>query len=50
MAKGYGNKELVDELGIALATVKQYKSEVMGKLSLSSLADLIALNVSFDGK
>jgi FixJ family two-component response regulator len=50
MAKGYGNKELVDELGIALATVKQYKSEVMGKLCLSSLADLIALNVSFDGE
>lgn len=50
MAKGYGNKELVDELGIALATVKQYKSEVMGKLCLSSLTDLIALKVSLDGK
>jgi DNA-binding NarL/FixJ family response regulator len=33
-----------------LATVKQYKSEVMGKLCLSSLTDLIASKVSFDGK
>ena len=44
MAKGYGNKELVDELGIALSTAKEYKSEVMYKLRLRSLAELIALN------
>lgn len=44
LAKGYGNKELVDELGIALSTVKEYKSEVMYKLRLRSLAELIALN------
>ena len=50
MAKGYGNKELVDALGIALPTVKQYKTEVMEKLCLSSLADLIALNTGIDNK
>lgn len=46
LTKGYGNKELVDELGISLATVKEYKSEVMYKLRLRSLAELIALNTS----
>ncbi len=46
MVKGYGNKELVDELGLALPTVKQHKSEVMGKLCVSSLAELMTLNAS----
>lgn len=46
LTKGYGNKELVDELGISLPTVKEYKSEVMYKLRLRSLAELIALNTS----
>jgi len=46
LAKGYGNKELVDELGISLPTVKEYKSEVMYKLRLRSLSELIALNTS----
>jgi FixJ family two-component response regulator len=44
LAKGYGNKELVEALGISLSTVKEYKSEVMYKLRLRSLAELIALN------
>jgi FixJ family two-component response regulator len=44
LARGYGNKELVDELGIAISTAKEYKSEVMYKLRLRSLAELIALN------
>ena len=44
LAKGYNNKELVDALGISLATVKEYKSEVMYKLRLRSLAELISLN------
>jgi len=46
LAKGYGNKELVDEMGISLPTVKEYKSEVMYKLRLRSLAELIALNTT----
>jgi len=50
MAKGYDNKQLVNELGLALPTVKQYKSEVMEKLCLSSRKDLITLHASIDGK
>ena len=50
MAKGYDNKLLVNELGLALPTVKQYKSEVMEKLCLSSLTELIALSASIDVK
>ena len=46
MAKGYGNKELVEALGVSLPTVKEYKSEMMYKLRLSSLAELMALNSS----
>jgi FixJ family two-component response regulator len=46
LAKGYGNKELVNELGISLPTVKEYKSEVMYKLRLRSLAELISLNTA----
>lgn len=46
LAKGFGNKELVDALGISLPTVKEYKSEVMYKLRLRSLAELIALNTA----
>ena len=46
MAKGYGNKELVEALGVSLSTVKEYKSEMMHKLRLRSLAELMALNSS----
>ena len=46
MAKGYGNKELVEALGVSLPTVKEYKSEMMYKLRLRSLAELMALNGS----
>ena len=49
LAKGYGNKELVEALGISLSTVKEYKSEVMYKLRLRSLAELIALSTNFSG-
>ena len=44
LAKGYSNNELVNELGVALSTVKEYKSEMMYKLRLRSLSELIALN------
>jgi FixJ family two-component response regulator len=44
LAKGYGNRELVEALGISLPTVKEYKSEVMHKLRLRSIAELIAFN------
>ena len=46
LAKGYSNGELVETLGIAMPTVKQYKFEVMQKLKLRSISELIALNSS----
>jgi DNA-binding NarL/FixJ family response regulator len=46
MARGYGNAELASELGVALSTVKEYKSEMMYKLRLRSLSELIALSES----
>ena len=49
LVKGYGNKELVNALGISLSTVKEYKSEVMYKLRLRSLAELISLAANLSG-
>lgn len=46
LSQGFGNKELMESLNISLPTVKQYKSEVMHKLRLRSLAELIAFNKS----
>ena len=46
LAKGYSNGELVEALGIAMPTVKQYKFEVMQKLKLRSISELIAVNSS----
>jgi FixJ family two-component response regulator len=46
MVKGFGNAELASELGVALSTVKEYKSEMMYKLRLRSLSELIALSES----
>jgi len=46
LSQGLSNKELMESLKISLPTVKQYKSEVMYKLRLRSLAELIALERS----
>jgi DNA-binding CsgD family transcriptional regulator len=43
LAKGFGNQEILTELEISLHTAKQYKSEVMRKLKVQTLAELIAL-------
>lgn len=43
LAIGFNNAQIQEKLQIALSTAKQYKSEVMRKLNLSSLAELIAL-------
>ena len=43
LALGFDNSQIQETLQIALPTAKQYKSEVMRKLNLSSLAQLIAL-------
>jgi len=45
LAIGFNNAQLQEKLQIALPTAKQYKSEVMRKLKLSSLAELIALKI-----
>jgi FixJ family two-component response regulator len=49
LAKGYSNRDLVDELGISINTVKEYKSEVMYKLRLRSLVELISLSTDLSG-
>lgn len=46
LSQGFSNKELMENLNISLPTAKQYKSEVMYKLRLRSLAELIALHKS----
>ena len=43
LAIGINTAQLQEKLQIALPTAKQYKSEVMRKLNLSSLAELISL-------
>ena len=43
LAIGFNNAQIQEKLQISLPTTKQYKSEVMRKLNLSSLAHLIAL-------
>lgn len=43
LAVGFNNLQIQEKLRISLPTAKQYKSEVMRKLNLSSLAHLIAL-------
>lgn len=43
LLRGYSNREIVDALQISLPTAKQYKSEVMRKLGMRSLAELMSV-------
>ena len=43
LVKGYNNNEIMAAMGISLPTTKQYKSEVMRKLAVRSLSQLIEL-------
>ena len=43
MIKGYKNNEILAALGISLPTTKQYKTAVMRKLNVGSLAELIQM-------
>lgn len=43
LSLGFNNAQIQEKLNISLPTTKQYKSEVMRKLNLRSLAQLIAL-------
>ena len=45
LLKGFNNEEIVEHLSVSLHTAKQYKSEVMRKLGVRSLAELIRLSV-----
>ena len=40
---GFGNQEISKKLGISYATAKQYKSNIMMKLDVQSMAELIDL-------
>ena len=40
---GCNNTEIINRLGVSLPTAKQYKSEMMRKLKVSSLLELLAL-------
>ncbi len=43
LLKGYNNGEIMAALGISMPTTKQYKSEVMRKLAVRSLSQLIEM-------
>jgi FixJ family two-component response regulator len=49
LVKGCNNAEIMAQLGLSLPTVKQYKSEVMRKLGVQSLSQLIALHATNPG-
>lgn len=42
---GFNNLQIMNQLGVSLPTAKQYKSAVMYKLDLSSVADLLSLKL-----
>lgn len=46
MLKGYNSREIMDALQISLPTAKQYKAEVMRKLAVRSLSELISLSAT----
>ena len=43
VVRGKPNKMIADELGIALRTVKHHRAEIMRKLQVPSLAELVWL-------
>jgi len=44
LLKGFSNAEIVDALKISLPTAKQYKSQIMRKLNVRSLSELMRLH------
>ena len=50
LSGGANNAEIMEALGISLPTTKQYKSEVMSKLGLKSLSELIRLHRQITGE
>ncbi|MCX7105290.1 MAG: response regulator [Methylococcales bacterium] len=45
---GYNNAQIMKTLGISLPTTKQYKSAVMRKLRVSSLSELIEMQINYE--
>lgn len=45
LLQGFSNAEIVEAMNVALPTAKQYKSEVMRKLGVRSLSQLMKLSV-----
>lgn len=43
IVKGRSSKEIADRLGIVASTVDTYRSRIMGKFGIESLAELVAL-------
>jgi DNA-binding NarL/FixJ family response regulator len=43
LEKGFNNQEIVKSTGLTLYTVKNYKTKVMQKLGIKTLAELIRL-------
>jgi RNA polymerase sigma factor (sigma-70 family) len=48
VSKGQGNKQIADELGISERTVEVHRAQVMKKLRVRTLADLIKAKLRFD--
>jgi FixJ family two-component response regulator len=44
LLKGFNNQEIMSELNLALPTIKQYKIQVMRKLKIKSISELIDFN------
>lgn len=44
LLKGFNNQEIMNELNLALPTTKQYKIQVMRKLKIKSMSELIDFN------
>jgi DNA-binding CsgD family transcriptional regulator len=44
LTKGYSNAEIMADLGISLATAKQYKTQVMQKMGAHSISELVELS------
>jgi FixJ family two-component response regulator len=44
LIEGFNNSELMVKLNLSLPTIKQYKSEVMRKLEVKTLFELISLS------
>ena len=48
LLQGFGNQQIMSALGVGLYTAKQYKSEVMRKLGVRSLAELLKFKVEIE--